>query len=191
MAEVQRYDRAKFMEFDACQILHRPRVDNNDLRLPGRYSPYYKDGWPSHGLPYMNNMLVTRVHVLLILVCLGDFGQTPGPSSVLFWEGAGAFLCIRYRGKLRQHTLIRVQCTKKSTRVPVSPVPSTGIRFKKVKIIKTYNPYTKILKFVLLIWEERNSGRYEHARACRERVHAPRASEKTHQPSNDIITPKG
>ena len=53
---------------------------------------------------------------------------------------AGAFLCIRYRGKLRQHKLIRVQCTKKSTRVPVSPVPqygyplyrSTGIRFKKV-----------------------------------------------------------
>ena len=64
---------------------------------------------------------------------------------------------------------------------------STGIRFKKVKIIKTYNPYTKILNFVLLIWEERNLGCYEHARACRERVHAPRASEKTHQPSNDII----
>jgi hypothetical protein len=37
-----------------------------------------------------------------------------------------------------------------------------------------------------LIWEERNSGRYEHARACRERVRAPRAREKTHQPSNDI-----
>ena len=43
-----------------------------------------------------------------------------------------------------------------------------------------------ILNFVLLIWEERNLGCYEHARACRERVHAPRASEKTHQPSNDI-----
>ena len=97
-------------------------------------------------------------------------------------------MCIRYRGKLRQHKLIRVQCTKKSTRVPVSPVPSTGIRFKKVKIIKTYNPYTKILNFVLLIWEERNSGRYEHARACRERVRAPRAREKTHQPSNDTIS---
>ena len=87
----------------------------------------------------------------------------------------GAFLCISYRGKLRQHKLIRVQCTKKSTRIPVSPVPSTGIRFKKVKIIKTYNPYTKILNFVLLIWEERNSGRYEHARVCRERARAPRA----------------
>ncbi len=91
---------------------------------------------------------------------------------------AGAFLCISYRGKLLQHKLIRVQCTKKSTRVPVSPVPSTGIRFKKVKIIKTYNPYTKILNFVLLIWEERNSGRYEHARACRERARARRARQK-------------
>ena len=96
-------------------------------------------------------------------------------------------MCIRYRGKLRQHKLIRVQCTKKSTRVPVSPVPSTGIRFKKVKIIKTYNPYTKILNFVLLIWEERNLERYEHARACRERVRAPRARQKIHQSSNDII----
>ena len=44
-----------------------------------------------------------------------------------------------------------------------------------------------ILNFVLLIWEERNSGRYEHARACRERVRAPRARQKIHQPSNDII----
>ena len=95
----------------------------------------------------------------------------------------GAFLCISYRGKLLQHTLI----VHTSTRVPVSPVPSTGIRFKKVKIIKTYNPYTKILNFVLLIWEERNSGRYEHARACRERVRAPRALQKIHQPSIDII----
>jgi hypothetical protein len=71
-----------------------------------------------------------------ILVDLGDFGQIPGPSSVLFWRRRrvlrGAFLCIRYRGKLLQHKLIRVQFTKKSTRVPVSPVLSTGIRFKKV-----------------------------------------------------------
>ena len=39
---------------------------------------------------------------------------------------AGAFLCINYRGKLLQHKLIRVQCTNKSTRVPVSPVPQYG-----------------------------------------------------------------
>ena len=36
-----------------------------------------------------------------ILVCLGDFGQIPGPSSVLFWRAAGAgagaaFLCHYY-----------------------------------------------------------------------------------------------
>jgi hypothetical protein len=43
-----------------------------------------------------------------------------------------------------------------------------------------------ILNFVLLIGEERNSGRYEHARACRERARAPRAPKKIHQPSNDI-----
>ena len=33
-----------------------------------------------------------------------------------------AFLCTTNRGKLLQHKLIHVQCTKKSTRVPVSPV---------------------------------------------------------------------
>jgi hypothetical protein len=36
-----------------------------------------------------------------ILVCLGDFGQIPGPSSVLFGRAAGAgagaaFLCHYY-----------------------------------------------------------------------------------------------
>ena len=39
---------------------------------------------------------------------------------------AGAFLCTTNRGKLLQHKLIRVQCAKKSTRVPVSPVPQYG-----------------------------------------------------------------
>jgi hypothetical protein len=38
-------------------------------------------------------------------------------------RGAGAFLCITYRGKLLQHKSIRVQCINKSTQVPVSPVP--------------------------------------------------------------------
>ena len=55
-------------------------------------------------------------------------------SELLFRAGAGAgvFFCTTDRGKLLQHKLMRVQCTKKSTRVPVSPVPSTGIRFKQV-----------------------------------------------------------
>jgi hypothetical protein len=44
----------------------------------------------------------------------------------------GACLCISYRGKVLQHNLIGVQCTKNSTRVPVSPVRSTGIKFNKV-----------------------------------------------------------
>jgi hypothetical protein len=34
----------------------------------------------------------------------------------------------------------------------------------------------------MLIWEERNSGRYEHARACRERALAP-LDEMITQPS--------
>ena len=39
-----------------------------------------------------------------------------------------------------------------------------------------------------MIREERNLERYEHARACRERVRALRVK-KFHQPSNDIIYP--
>jgi hypothetical protein len=55
------------------------------------------------------------------------FGQIPGPSSSLFRGAAGAaFSPHTNRGKLLQHKLIRVQCTKKSTRVPVSPVPQYG-----------------------------------------------------------------
>ena len=45
-------------------------------------------------------------------------------------RGAGAagaaFLCTTNRGKLLEHMLIHVQCTKKSTRVPASPVPQYG-----------------------------------------------------------------
>jgi hypothetical protein len=44
-----------------------------------------------------------------------------------------------------------------------------------------------ILNFVLMIWEEQNLGRYEHARACRERARATRAAKQIHQPSKDII----
>ena len=36
--------------------------------------------------------------------------------------GAGEFFCTIKRGKLLQHKLIYVQCTKESTRLPVSPV---------------------------------------------------------------------
>ena len=52
------------------------------------------------------------------------------PALVLYYseEGAGgaAFLCTTNMGKLLQHKLIHVQCTKKSTRVPVSPIPQYG-----------------------------------------------------------------
>ena len=40
--------------------------------------------------------------------------------------GAAAFLCTTNRGKLLQHKLIHVQCIKKGTRVPISPVPQYG-----------------------------------------------------------------
>ena len=44
---------------------------------------------------------------------------------------AGAFLCTTNRRKLLQHNLIHVQCTKKNTRVPVSPVPQYGYSVQK------------------------------------------------------------
>jgi hypothetical protein len=63
---------------------------------------------------------------------LVDLDLVKYPALVLHYsEGAAAaaaaaFFCITYRGKLLQHKLIRVQCTKKSTRVSVSPVPQYG-----------------------------------------------------------------
>ena len=45
---------------------------------------------------------------------------------------AGAFLCISYRGKLRQHKLIRVQCTKKVLEYRYPLYRSTGIQLKNV-----------------------------------------------------------
>ena len=71
----------------------------------------------------------------------GEFGDPGGfgdldeyPALVLHYSvcgSAGAFLCISYSGKLIQHKLIRVQCTGKSTRVPVSPVPQYGYSVQK------------------------------------------------------------
>jgi hypothetical protein len=47
--------------------------------------------------------------------------------------GAGAaFLCTTNRGKLLQHKLIHVQCTKKVPEYRYPLYRSTGIRFKKV-----------------------------------------------------------
>ena len=72
--------------------------------------------------------LVKHPALLVVLHYPGEFGfgRIPGPSSSLFWGAAAAFFCTTNRGKLLQHKLIRVQCTKKSTRVPVSPVPQYG-----------------------------------------------------------------
>jgi hypothetical protein len=47
----------------------------------------------------------------------------------------------------------------------------------KIDTLCTLLENTEILNFVLLSWAERNSGRYEHARACRAR--ARRARHKT------------
>ena len=70
----------------------------------------------------------TQPSEILISCVIWDLDQIPSPSSSLFGggcgvRGAGAFLCTTNRGKLLQHKLIHVRCTKKSTRVPVSPVP--------------------------------------------------------------------
>jgi len=48
--------------------------------------------------------------------------MTQSFTAIIRAGAAAAFFCINYRGKLLQK-LIRVQCTNKSTRVPVSPVP--------------------------------------------------------------------
>ena len=81
-----------------------------------------------------------EMYCSLVKIILVDWRVFDNPTALVsyyFRAGAGAaFFCISYRGKLLQHKLIRVQCTKKSTRVPVSPVPSTGIRFKQVVLIK-------------------------------------------------------
>ena len=45
---------------------------------------------------------------------------------------AVAFSCTTNRGKLLQHQLIRVQCTKKVPRYRSPLYRSTGIRFKKL-----------------------------------------------------------
>jgi hypothetical protein len=55
-----------------------------------------------------------------------DLVKSSALVSYYFRAGAAAFFCITNRGKLLQHKLIRVQCTKKSNRVPVSPAPQYG-----------------------------------------------------------------
>jgi hypothetical protein len=76
-------------------------------------------------------IIVIFINIRIILVNLGDFGQIPGPSSSLFGGRAAAAGCvflhiISHRGKLLKHKSILLQCYKKSTRVPVSPVPQYG-----------------------------------------------------------------
>jgi hypothetical protein len=46
--------------------------------------------------------------------------------------GAAAFFCISYRGKLLQHKLIRVQCTKK---LPEYGIPCTAVRVLGLKTL--------------------------------------------------------
>ena len=69
---------------------------------------------------------------------------------------AGAFLCTTNRGKLLQHKLIRVQCTKTVPEYRYPLYRNTGTRFKKLflsivlpysrkVIFETYNPYIWVL----------------------------------------------
>jgi hypothetical protein len=128
----------------------------------------------------------------------GGFGSlVKHPALVLYYSGAaGCVFVHKLQGKV---TTAQVDTrTVYQKKYPSIGIPCTAVRvfglkklFWKVRsttlrIIKTYNPYTKILNFVLLIWEERNSERYEHARACHERARAPRAPKKIHQPSTAI-----
>jgi hypothetical protein len=80
----------------------------------------------------MSHDAQVHLYTVAILVNLEILDKYPAqcPALVLHYSGAAgaAFSPHRStdRGKLLQHKLIRVQCTKKSTRVPVSPVPQYG-----------------------------------------------------------------
>ena len=52
--------------------------------------------------------------------------SSPCYSSSRVLRAGATFFCTTNRTKLLQHKLIHVQCTEKSTRVPVSPVPQYG-----------------------------------------------------------------
>jgi hypothetical protein len=71
------------------------------------------------------------ITVLRYNVDASTFTVVTSPRIILFSCGCAAagaaFLCISYRGKLLQHTLIRVQCSKKSTRV-YTGIPCTAVR---------------------------------------------------------------
>jgi hypothetical protein len=74
-------------------------------------------------------VFATGINVILLILVDLDLVKSSALDSYYYRAGAagaGAFLCINYRGKLLQHKLTGVQCAKKSTRVPVSPVPQYG-----------------------------------------------------------------
>lgn len=83
--------------------------------------------------------------MLEILQCLG-FGPNTEALVLHYSEeeegagaaGAAAFLCTTNRGKLLQHKLIHVQCTKKVLEYRYPLYRSTGIRFKKVILSKVF-----------------------------------------------------
>ena len=74
-----------------------------------------------------------------------DVSQTKKNTGSLqrYSEGeegaAAAFLCTTNRGKLLQHQLIRVQCTKKVPEYRSPLYRSTGIRFKKLFLSIVFN----------------------------------------------------
>ena len=78
----------------------------------------------------------------------GDLFQILSPSSSLFGGGGGcgvrgaAFLCTTNRGKLLQHQLIRVPCTKKVPEYRSPLYRSTGNRLKKLFLSIVFN-YTQ------------------------------------------------
>jgi hypothetical protein len=100
----------------------------------------------------------------IILVDLEIFWRIPGPRKLLF--RAVALFCITYRGKLLQHKLIAVQCTKKSTQVPISPVPQYGYWLQK--IIFEYSFYYTQEK-----WFLKHTTRASPARVTEKQIHQP------------------
>ena len=126
-----------------------------------------------------------------------DWRVFDNPTALVSYYSGGC--CVFLHKLQRKVTTAQVDTrTVYKKKYPSTGIPCTAVRvfglktlFWKVRsttlrIIKTYNPYTKILNFVLLIWEERNSGCYDYARACRERARAARAKQ-IHQPSTAIL----
>ena len=133
---------------------------------------------------------LTGVIHYFILVCLGDFGQTPGPSSVLFWRRVlRVRFCAYVTGGSYDSTSWYVYNVLKKYPSTGSPVPSTGIRSKKVKNNKNIQPVHEDSKFRTVDLGKTELGTLRTcARVPRARARAARARKKHTSPPTIFYT---